>query len=217
MIRLGPKITQASQSCLRVVELPHAIGKPSSTQESVGAKQLSRIGHHQFSIEEMPWRWRNRVWLEPRPRRHMVSVNSCARQGEPSGNRPGNSVPATAGVGEKAQGTSVVSRSDPYLVVYEFGRHGLARGRVSGWARCDQRAEREQPTETHSKKCLSHAHRTSANASRATANVSAMSCSLCAADMNPASNADGARYTPRLSMPWKKRLNIALSAAMAWA
>ena len=41
-----------------------------------------------------------------------------------------------------------------------------------------------------------------------------MSSSLCALDRKPASNADGARYTPRSSMPWKKRLNAAVSAAV---
>ncbi|CAM5440833.1 Succinylornithine transaminase [Rhodanobacter lindaniclasticus] len=55
------------------------------------------------------------------------------------------------------------------------------------------------------------------NAPRAASSVSAMSWSLCALDMNPASNAEGARYAPRFSMPWKKRLNSATSAAVACA
>ena len=38
-----------------------------------------------------------------------------------------------------------------------------------------------------------------------------------ALDMKPASKAEGARYTPRFSMPWKKRLNRATSAAVACA
>ena len=59
--------------------------------------------------------------------------------------------------------------------------------------------------------------RASRSAPRAASRVSAMSLSLCALDMKPASNADGARYTPRFSMPWKKRLNSATSAAVACA
>src|SRR3546814_851466 len=57
----------------------------------------------------------------------------------------------------------------------------------------------------------------SRRAPRAASSVSAMFWSLCALDMKPASNADGARYTPRFSMPWKKRLNSATSAAVACA
>ena len=52
------------------------------------------------------------------------------------------------------------------------------------------------------------------NASRAASIVSAISASSCAVDMKPASNADGARYTPRSSMAWKKRLNAAMSQAV---
>ena len=47
--------------------------------------------------------------------------------------------------------------------------------------------------------------------------VASMSASVCAAEMNPASNADGARYTPSASMPWKKRLKRSTSQAVASA
>src|SRR3546814_6842386 len=50
----------------------------------------------------------------------------------------------------------------------------------------------------------------SRNASRPAARVRSITSSSCALDMKPASNADGARYTPRSSMAWKKRLNAAL-------
>src|SRR3546814_1185751 len=55
------------------------------------------------------------------------------------------------------------------------------------------------------------------NASRAATTVRSMTSSSCALDMKPASYADGARYTPRSSMAWKKRLNAAASQATAWA
>jgi len=42
--------------------------------------------------------------------------------------------------------------------------------------------------------------------------VRAMSASECAAETKPASYADGARYTPRSSMAWKKRLKRLLVA-----
>ena len=54
-------------------------------------------------------------------------------------------------------------------------------------------------------------------ASRAASMVCAISASPCALDMKPASNADGARYTPRSSIAWKKRLNAAASQAIACA
>src|SRR6185369_5883957 len=41
---------------------------------------------------------------------------------------------------------------------------------------------------------------------RAASSVLAMSSSLCAALTKPASYRAGAKYTPRSSMPWKKRL-----------
>ena len=39
----------------------------------------------------------------------------------------------------------------------------------------------------------------------------------CAADTKPASNADGAKYTPASSIAWKKRLNRAVSHAITCA
>ena len=63
---------------------------------------------------------------------------------------------------------------------------------------------------------IAHAFATR-NASRAATRVCSITASSCAADMKPASNADGARYTPRSSMAWKKRLNAALSQAIACA
>src|SRR5690606_11698867 len=54
-----------------------------------------------------------------------------------------------------------------------------------------------------------------AKASRAAAMVCSISASPCAEDTKPASKADGARYTPRSSMPWKKRRNAATSQAVA--
>ncbi len=57
----------------------------------------------------------------------------------------------------------------------------------------------------------------SANASRAAAMVASMSASVCAADTNPASNADGARYTPRRSIAWKNLLKRSRSASITSA
>src|SRR5207244_4203068 len=48
---------------------------------------------------------------------------------------------------------------------------------------------------------------------RAASSVLAMSSSLCAALTKPASYSAGAKYTPRSSMPWKKRLKRSLSVA----
>ena len=45
----------------------------------------------------------------------------------------------------------------------------------------------------------------SANVASAAASVASRSASACALETNPASNAEGARYTPRASMAWKKR------------
>ena len=53
----------------------------------------------------------------------------------------------------------------------------------------------------------------SLNTACAAARVCAISASPCMADRKPASNADGAKYTPRSSMPWKKRLKRSLSVA----
>ena len=58
---------------------------------------------------------------------------------------------------------------------------------------------------------------TSRKASRAASSVCAISASPCADDRKPASKADGARYTPRRNMPWKKRLNASRSQATASA
>src|SRR5690606_35840584 len=58
---------------------------------------------------------------------------------------------------------------------------------------------------------------TTLNASRAAASVASITASSCALDMKPASYADGARNTPRSSIAWKKRLNAAVSQAVAWA
>jgi hypothetical protein len=52
---------------------------------------------------------------------------------------------------------------------------------------------------------------------RAAAAVASMSRGECAADMNPASNADGAKYTPSASIAWKNRLNRCTSLAMTLA
>ena len=49
---------------------------------------------------------------------------------------------------------------------------------------------------------------------RAASSVLAMSSSLCAALTKPASYSAGAKYTPRSSMPWKKRLKRSLSVAI---
>ena len=57
----------------------------------------------------------------------------------------------------------------------------------------------------------------SLNAARAASSVASITPSSCADETNPASNADGARYTPRASMAWKKRRNAATSQAVAWA
>ncbi len=70
--------------------------------------------------------------------------------------------------------------------------------------------------------CASRARRSgypwaARKASRAAWVVCAMISSLWAMDTNPASNALGARYTPRSRMAWKNRLNIATSQAVAWA
>src|SRR5690606_33240854 len=48
----------------------------------------------------------------------------------------------------------------------------------------------------------------------AAATVPAMSSSPCAVERKPASKAEGARYTPCSSMPWKKRLKRSTSQAM---
>lgn len=58
---------------------------------------------------------------------------------------------------------------------------------------------------------------TSANASRAAASVASITAASCALDMKPASYADGARYTPRCSIAWKKRLKLVVSQAVACA
>ncbi len=62
-----------------------------------------------------------------------------------------------------------------------------------------------------------HPAATTLKASRAAEIVASMTSGVCALDMKPASNADGARYTPRSSIAWKKRLNAAVSQATAWA
>ena len=62
-----------------------------------------------------------------------------------------------------------------------------------------------------------HPAATTANASRAAARVASITAPSCALDTNPASNADGARNTPRSSIAWKKRSNAAVSQAMACA
>lgn len=56
-----------------------------------------------------------------------------------------------------------------------------------------------------------------ANASRAAASVASSTPWSWALERKPASYADGARNTPRSSMAWKKRLNAAVSQAVAWA
>jgi hypothetical protein len=53
-----------------------------------------------------------------------------------------------------------------------------------------------------------------AKASRAAATVASISAGECAALTNPASYSAGARYTPRSSMAWKKRLKRSLSVAI---
>lgn len=58
---------------------------------------------------------------------------------------------------------------------------------------------------------------TSANASRAAASVASITAWSCALDMKPASYAEGARYTPRCSIAWKKRLKLVMSHAVACA
>ncbi|TCK49084.1 hypothetical protein C8F00_1475 [Xanthomonas vasicola] len=58
---------------------------------------------------------------------------------------------------------------------------------------------------------------TSANALRAAASVASITASSCALDMKPASYAEGARYTPRCSIAWKKRLKVVVSHAVACA
>jgi len=55
------------------------------------------------------------------------------------------------------------------------------------------------------------------NTRAAAATVASTSASLCAADTNPASKAEGARYTPSSSMPWKKRLKRSTSQVVASA
>src|SRR3990167_3735689 len=80
-------------------------------------------------------------------------------------------------------------------------------------------------TRVHCKRFRSHLHlqeisqpaATSRKASRAASSVCAISVSPCADDRKPASNADGARYTPRRSMPWKKRLKASRSQDTASA
>src|SRR5690606_42098788 len=62
-----------------------------------------------------------------------------------------------------------------------------------------------------------HPAATTANASRAAARVASTTVPSCALDTNPASNAEGARNTPRSSIAWKKRLNAAVSHATACA
>jgi hypothetical protein len=47
--------------------------------------------------------------------------------------------------------------------------------------------------------------------------VASISASPCAEDRKPASNADGARYTPPRSIAWKKRRNAPASLAIASA
>ena len=56
--------------------------------------------------------------------------------------------------------------------------------------------------------------RAAAKAFSASPTVVAMSSAVCAADTNPASNADGAKYTPASSIAWKKRLKRSLSQAI---
>jgi hypothetical protein len=56
-----------------------------------------------------------------------------------------------------------------------------------------------------------------AKASRAAAMVVAMSAGVCAALTKPASYSAGARYTPRSSMAWKKRLKRAESVLITVA
>lgn len=53
-----------------------------------------------------------------------------------------------------------------------------------------------------------------ANTRRAASMVLSMSSMLCATDIKPASNADGARYTPSSSIRWKKRLKRSTSHAI---
>src|SRR5262249_9466447 len=60
-------------------------------------------------------------------------------------------------------------------------------------------------------------HRVSPSPSSSRFSVSSISMSLWADDMNAASNADGARYTPRSSAAWKKRLNRSTSDVLASA
>ncbi len=50
-----------------------------------------------------------------------------------------------------------------------------------------------------------------ANTRRAASMVLLISSSLCATDIKPASNADGAKYTPSSSIRWKKRLKRSTS------
>ncbi len=51
-------------------------------------------------------------------------------------------------------------------------------------------------------------------ASRAAASVASMSAWVCAALTKPASYSAGAKYTPRSSMPWKKRLKAGPSVVI---
>src|SRR5690606_13098746 len=62
-----------------------------------------------------------------------------------------------------------------------------------------------------------HPAAATANASLAAARVASTTAASCALDTKPASNADGARNTPRPSIAWKKRLKAAVSQATAWA
>src|SRR6185503_16995308 len=82
-------------------------------------------------------------------------------------------------------------------------RHDRRRRRRGGARRRDE--QREQPP----------THHASAIASSSRFSVSSTSASECADDMNAASNADGARYTPRSSAAWKKRLNRSTSDVFA--
>ena len=88
--------------------------------------------------------------------------------------------------------------------------------RRRGKAGRDQHSQepRESP---HSRSLREAQERRLWNVFSAAAIVASMSAGEWAADTNPASNADGAKYTPSSSMRWKKRLKRSTSQAITFA
>ena len=115
----------------------------------------------------------------------------------------GRHVLAVAGTHGKTSTTS--------MLAWALDQAGLARQR--GQAAHEGAADAED-VDVHGGNCAAGNQR---QASRAAAMVAAMSDSVCAALTKPASYSAGARYTPRSSMPWKKRLKRSLSVAITVA